>query len=931
MKALNYTFEDLKSLERFIDINLLESENILVQLFTGVLDTGIVQAILDLLVKKIPQAAIIGASTAGEILGGKTYSNTIMLSFSLFDASTLRTAYYPKTDFHAGVAAARDFVKRDTKVVIGFSEAVKSDSELFLEGFSSIEHNVPIAGGNAGDNLKFQQTFVIRGNEISYEGIVLCAIDSDILKVSTNYSLQWTQVGREMVITKADNNIIYEIDDTPVEELYRNYLGDEILIDFPVSIIEFPLIKVEEETNIARSIVSKTEDGGFVYAGHFKNGDRVKFSIGNVEEILDNAQKLYAEVVSTPVEATYIYSCSVRKLFLKEQLEYEFGLIDTIAPTVGFFTYGEFFHGKTKNQLLNITTTTLSLSESAVSTRTSHPKFVKHKQSMLKSLTHLVNASQKDLNKSITKLEQYKRVLDSSSIVSKTDKKGVITYVNDEFCRVSGYSRDELIGKQHNVVRHPETEDEVFADMWSTISNKEIWYGTIKNLAKDGSTYYVKSVIMPILDDEGNILEYIAARADVTNLVQKDKIIKKQFEDELTGLQNRSSLLYQLSSKPEEKASLILINIDRFSDINDFFGYEMGDKVLKDFAKDLQSRHQKVYRISGDEFAVLCEHDLKEENKKSITSMIVEFESNEYELLEDKVSILLSCGVAHGKKSDIYKLSHMALKENKSSNEPVIFYNGHEDMTKKIEDNIKTIANIKSGLKNDRFVPFFQGIVDNKTKEIVKYESLIRLKDEDGKIISPFFFLEHAKKAKLYTKLTKVMIKKSFEKFAGLAYEFSINLSLQDIESQAVVELLIENLQRYGCGERVVLEIVESEGINSFEKMSQFITNVKEYGCKIAIDDFGTGYSNFNYLSKLNIDYIKIDGSLVVDIDKDESQRATVESILHFAKKMKIKTIAEFVENETIYNVLTELGVDFSQGYFFSKPQEELVCLLEER
>ena len=163
------------------------------------------------------------------------------------------------------------------------------------------------------------------------------------------------------------------------------------------------------------------------------------------------------------------------------------------------------------------------------------------------------------------------------------------------------------------------------------------------------------------------------------------------------------------------------------------------------------------------------------------------------------------------------------------------------------------------------------------------------------------------------------MIKKSFEKFAGLAYEFSINLSLQDIESQAVVELLIENLQRYGCGERVVLEIVESEGINSFEKMSQFITNVKEYGCKIAIDDFGTGYSNFNYLSKLNI------GSLVVDIDKDESQRATVESILHFAKKMKIKTIAEFVENETIYNVLTELGVDFSQGYFFSKPQEQLL------
>jgi len=207
----------------------------------------------------------------------------------------------------------------------------------------------------------------------------------------------------------------------------------------------------------------------------------------------------------------------------------------------------------------------------------------------------------------------------------------------------------------------------------------------------------------------------------------------------------------------------------------------------------------------------------------------------------------------------------------------------------------------------------------------VKYEALIRLKQSDGSILSPYFFLEPAKKAKLYSKLTEIMIEKSFKKFADLEYDLSINLCLQDIQSDQVRSLLIKSLNKYKCGSRVVLEIVESEGIENFDELKSFIVEVKKYGCKIAIDDFGTGYSNFCYLAKLDIDYIKIDGSLVDNIDKDMTQKITVQSILLFAKNMNIKTIAEYVENENIYNMLVELGVDFSQGYYFSKPCEDLI------
>ena len=543
----------------------------------------------------------------------------------------------------------------------------------------------------------------------------------------------------------------------------------------------------------------------------------------------------------------------------------------------------------------------------------------------MNSSTNLVEVLQENFKVINNDLNQYKLILDTSAIVSKTDLQGAITYVNDEFCKASGYTREELIGKKHSIIKHPDTSKEVFKKMWETIENKNIWSSTIKNRRKTGESYYVKTVIMPLLDESEKIVEYIAARTDVTELIKKDRIIQEHFVDELTGLKTRTALLDDLQIKPNSYASLILINIDRFSDINDYFGYETGDELLKVFANKLQNDHNTAYRISGDEFALLCEHELNDDRRDEISSMLIDLETSEYQLFEESISIFLSCGVSYSRKSELYKLAHIALKKNRNSNEAVTYYNDNKDLEDKVKENLDVILRIKEGLKHDRFIPFFQGIVDNKTKKIVKYESLIRLKCDDGKVESPFFFLEHAKKSKLYTKLTQVMIEKTFEKFANLEYEFSINLLLQDIESPKVMKCLVDHLEKYQCGKRVVWEIVESEGIYNFDLVSQFITLVKSYGCKVAIDDFGTGYSNFSYLAKLDIDYIKIDGSLIKDIDTDLVQMATVESILHFARKVGIKTIAEYVENEIIYNHLCSLGVNFSQGYYFSKPQEELL------
>ncbi len=527
-------------------------------------------------------------------------------------------------------------------------------------------------------------------------------------------------------------------------------------------------------------------------------------------------------------------------------------------------------------------------------------------------------------NEKLQKLEQYKMVLDHNSIVSKTDVNGVITYVNDMFCAISGYEREELIGKSHNIVKDPGNSLHIYKEMWNTISNKKIWHSTIKNRKKNGETYYVKSTIVPILDDNKQIIEYIAARIDVTELIRKDKIIQNQFTDELTGLKNRVALLHDLKTRTEEDASLILINIDRFSDINDYFGYVVGDEVLKTFSNRLTANNEKVYRISGDEFAILCEHPFDDAAKIEINDIIEELEKSPYIIEGLSISLFLSCGVSYAKKTEIYKLSHIALKENKRTNKKITFFNENPQLQNRIKENIEIISKIKHAIDENLFLPFYQGIVNNQTQKIVKYEALIRLKT-NNKIIPPAVFLEHAKKAKLYTQLTIIMITNVFQKFANLKYDFSINFTLEDITSQNVVECLLENLQKYNCGNRVVIEIVESEGIENFDEVSKFIKKIKEQGCKIAIDDFGTGYSNFSYLSKLDIDFIKIDGSLILGIKKGSVELVTLESILYFAKKMNIQTIAEFVEDEETYNLLCEIGVDFTQGYYFSKPQEKLL------
>ena len=528
--------------------------------------------------------------------------------------------------------------------------------------------------------------------------------------------------------------------------------------------------------------------------------------------------------------------------------------------------------------------------------------------------------SKKQLEDSIALLEQYKLAVDRSFIVSKTNPKGIITYVNDEFCKISGYTKEELIGKPHKIVRHPDMPKEAFVDMWHTIKElKQPWFAEVKNRNKNKTSYWAQTVINPILDKNSNILEFIAIRVNITNI--REALTR----DTLTGYYNRVKLNEDI--KILQNLSLAIFNIDNFRQINDFYGHEFGDLVIVSIANKIYNYisnddNLRFYKLNGDEFVVLSTaytqaHCISKVNnflKVLKESMTIE---------NEEISISCSAGVSFEDKEHLLSTANMALKVAKKNNADFLVYNDSISLNDEYKNNLIWTKKLSYAIKNSNIITYYQPIVNNSNQAYEKYECLVRLKDSD-KIISPFFFLDIAKQTRQYFDITKTVVHQSFEMFKDKDAEFSINLSIKDMLEPQIFEYIVSMLSRYKIGSRVVFEIVESELIENFNHVVNFISEVKKYGCKIAIDDFGTGYSNFEYLIKLQANYLKIDGSLIKHIDKDENSRIVVSTIVEFSKKLGMKTIAEFVENEEIFKIVKELGIDYSQGYYFSAPKEDL-------
>lgn len=397
--------------------------------------------------------------------------------------------------------------------------------------------------------------------------------------------------------------------------------------------------------------------------------------------------------------------------------------------------------------------------------------------------------------------------------------------------------------------------------------------------------------------------------------------------DSLTQLGSRLALEKAIEKMKEPK--LILLDIDGFKDINEYYGSSVGDYVLQEVASYLRGFAQKhtiaLFRTGSDEFALLEEVALDIERYEDLAIELVElFKGRLIDVpsLQEPIEINIAIGFSL-ENEDVFEKASSALSEAKKREIDYLCYFKKIEQTTRYAEQIKWSAFVKEALANDAVIPYYQPIFDRQGN-IVKYECLVRILNDKEEAIPPGLFLNIAKKVKRYADIEKVLIDKSFSEIAGTNKTISLNLLARDMSDSNISNFVVERLRHYDIAKQVVFEILEDESIESLERVAIFIDRVKRMGCKIAIDDFGTGYSNFSYLLKLKPDYIKVDGSLIKALDKDTNSLAIVSAIITFAKKLGIKTIAEYVHNERVYELCLELGIDEFQGFYLGEPSARL-------
>ena len=521
-------------------------------------------------------------------------------------------------------------------------------------------------------------------------------------------------------------------------------------------------------------------------------------------------------------------------------------------------------------------------------------------------------------------LDEHKKAIDASSIVSKTDINGKITYVNENFCLVSGYSAAELLGNSHNIINHSDMPKSVFGEMWSTIKSGQVWRGVIKNKKKSGEMYYVDSCICPIKDSDGKISEFIAIRSDISQIFEKDEIIHFLNIDTVTQLDNRTKLDNDIISNKD--CCLALIFIPELFDIQTIYAPELYNNVLLEIANFIIQEMNdsfNFYRIADHHFAVLVNSaNQLAEFRFACEKLLERFEQFLVEAGDSSFLMSMNIGIArHSDTINLYNSASIALRICKEKGYKLSIYDKKNDIYAQLIQANEWAKKIRACINSNSICIFGQKIF-NAQGQAVSSEVLMRYYDEQTQCyVAPFAFLEYARRSGLYNQLSLSVLTKAFIFFSKNKQHFSVNLTMNDIEYKPFALKIIEMIKHYKVGPRLTIELVETTNyeVNN-QRLIDFLMAVKELGCKVAIDDFGSGYSNFEYLTRLPIDILKIDGSLIKNIESNSKHYLIVKTLISFCQAIDVNIVAEYIQNENTFNMLKALGVHCFQGYYFHEP-----------
>ncbi|SQD78454.1 EAL domain-containing protein [Moritella yayanosii] len=543
-------------------------------------------------------------------------------------------------------------------------------------------------------------------------------------------------------------------------------------------------------------------------------------------------------------------------------------------------------------------------------------------------------------------LKKLSRVVECSlDGIMITNTSGIIEYVNPHFTQITGYTSQESIGKKANFFRSTTTTNTTYNKLWTSILQGEEWTDEVQNQRKNGKLYWAKVTIIPMSNTDGEITHFIGIQVDIT----KSRIISKQItyqakHDMLTDLINRYEFEHQLSDAvcsvqgSQLTHVLCFLDLDQFKIINDTCGHAAGDELLRQIAGligDNLKPNDTLARLGGDEFAVLMRDCQLTEAVVAANEILDKVKKFQFIWKKSCFSVGVSIGVAEisrdsGNTSEVLIHADLACYAAKDlGRNRVHTYHDNDELLTARDDEFRWVNEIKEALNEDRFELYAQPIValqDTAQKPI--FEVLLRMQDKNGALISPGVFLPIAERYNLSEPIDRWVIDRTLQWMKAHSQQLdmfdhiSINLSGASLgDSDLLQHIMTTITQAEVSPQQIMFEITETAAISNLASATIFINTLSTFGCQFALDDFGSGLSSFAYLKNLPVNTLKIDGIFIKDILTNPIDAAMVKSINEIGHLMKLKTIAEFVENDAIKQKVEAIGIDFAQGYGIGKPQ----------
>ena len=538
----------------------------------------------------------------------------------------------------------------------------------------------------------------------------------------------------------------------------------------------------------------------------------------------------------------------------------------------------------------------------------------------------------------------WKRVFENTmEAVMICDTHMKIITVNNAFVEITGYSQEEVVGESSRIIGLGGMHNSEVNDVCSFVRKNGQWSGEVKNQKKNGKIYPAFLSASTVVDEEGEVKNYLAVFSDITNIKDsQNKLEFLSYHDTLTKLPNRILLKDRIehaienAKRQESLVAVCCLDLDNFKKVNDTYGHSYGDDVLEQTALRIKSAIREadtLSRIGGDEFIVLLENlfdvgEVEKVVKKIQVALEEPFLTHEKQFFLS-ASIGISQYPQHGNSSEVLiKNADIAMYKAKNAGKNTYRFYARE-MSSQTREEVDTENALKVAIKEKQFIVYYQPQVNLKTKQIIGLEALVRWRHPVRGLLGPMQFIRLCEDTKMIIPIGEYVFKQACEDLINLKEEtgfegrVSINVSGIQIEHSDFLGFLEKTLaETFVSPSHLELEITESVIMKNPKSWIEILSSIRRLGVKIAIDDFGTGYSSLSYLRKLPIDKLKIDMSFVRDIPAEEDACAIAKSIINLSDSMKMVTLAEGIETEAQEAYLRENGCEEGQGYLYAKPMD---------